>query len=168
MRILSSLKRAMPVVVVAMMVWGGALAEEGGRVSLPTLIHGKGDHCVEPTPLMRRSHMDMLLHQRDRTMHLGIRTRQHSLKECINCHVRPLADGSYPPITSKQHFCNSCHAYAGVSLDCFECHATKPEPDAEPKSFGSAAPTEPAPSAVVTAAERKLTAAKNPEVNPHD
>jgi len=43
--------------------------------------------CVEPTAEMRRNHMKYILHQRDETMHQGIRTKQHSLEECINCHV---------------------------------------------------------------------------------
>ncbi len=80
--------------------------------------------CVEPTQDMRRNHMEYILHQRDRTMHEGIRTRQHSLNECINCHVSPAPDA--PRISSEQHFCNSCHTYAAVSIDCFQCHADRP------------------------------------------
>ncbi|MGD2056814.1 MAG: sulfur reduction protein DsrJ, partial [Gammaproteobacteria bacterium] len=40
--------------------------------------------CVEPTEEMRRNHMEYILHQRDETMHRGIRTKQYSLEECIN------------------------------------------------------------------------------------
>ena len=47
----------------------------------------KADQCVEPTAEMRKYHMDYMLHQRDETMYDGIRTKQHSLKACINCHV---------------------------------------------------------------------------------
>jgi len=79
--------------------------------------------CVEPVEVMRRWHMQLLLHQRDRTMHEGVRTKQHSLVECINCHVDENAD-----IHSKNHFCAACHAYAAVRVDCFECHASTPEP----------------------------------------
>ena len=49
----------------------------------------KGEKCVEPTEVMRRDHMKMVLHQRDDTMHQGIRTVKHSLKNCINCHADP-------------------------------------------------------------------------------
>ena len=28
---------------------------------------------------------------------------------------------------SDTNFCVSCHAYAAVKIDCFECHATKPQ-----------------------------------------
>ena len=83
--------------------------------------------CVEPTEEMRKNHMEMILHQRDETMHLGIRTPQHSLEECINCHV-PAEDSSGNPmrVDSEEHFCSSCHSYAGVSIDCFQCHADRP------------------------------------------
>ena len=47
--------------------------------------------CVEPTAEMRRNHMNYILHQRDETMHRGIRTKQYSLVECINCHVSDAA-----------------------------------------------------------------------------
>ncbi len=100
--------------------------EEGGRVPMPNEVEGKGEHCVQPTEVMRRNHMQFILHHRDETMHKGVRTKQYSLKECINCHVQPKADGSYPSIHTKEHFCNSCHTYAAVHIDCFECHATHP------------------------------------------
>ena len=80
--------------------------------------------CVEPTADMRKNHMEYILHQRDETMHEGIRTRQHSLVECINCHVSDAPDA--PRVSSKEHFCNSCHTYAAVNIDCFQCHADRP------------------------------------------
>lgn len=82
--------------------------------------------CVEPTEEMRKNHMKMMLHKRDQTMHQGIRTPQHSLEECINCHVPGDDSGKIVRIDSKEHFCNSCHSYAGVSIDCFQCHADRP------------------------------------------
>jgi hypothetical protein len=89
--------------------------------------------CVEPTDDMRRNHMEYILHQRDQTVHQGIRTRQYSLEECINCHVSDEPDG--PRYDSKEHFCNSCHSYAAVSIDCFQCHRDRPE-SSRPDSAG--------------------------------
>ena len=80
--------------------------------------------CVEPTEDMRKNHMKYILHKRDETMHSGIRTSRHSLKECINCHVSDAPDA--PRVSSTQHFCNSCHSYAAVHIDCFQCHADRP------------------------------------------
>ena len=80
--------------------------------------------CVEETQDMRVNHMEYILHQRDETVHEGIRDKQHSLVECINCHVSDAADA--PRVSSEKHFCNSCHTYAAVSIDCFQCHADRP------------------------------------------
>jgi hypothetical protein len=83
--------------------------------------------CVEPTEEMRRNHMEYILHQRDETMHEGIRDKRHSLDECIDCHVSDAPDA--PRVSSREHFCNSCHSYAAVSIDCFQCHADRPDED---------------------------------------
>lgn len=80
--------------------------------------------CVEPTAEMRANHMEYILDQRDATVHEGIRTRQYSLQECINCHVSDAEDA--PRVDSEKHFCNSCHTYAAVNIDCFQCHADRP------------------------------------------
>ncbi len=64
----------------------------------------------------------MLKHQRDETVHGGIRGAKASLKACVECHAGK-ETGSVA--ASKQDFCESCHAYAAVKLDCFECHASR-------------------------------------------
>ena len=83
--------------------------------------------CVEPIPEMRRNHMKYILHQRDETMHEGIRTSKYSLAECINCHVVPDKTGNYPHYGDDDHFCTTCHTYAAVNIDCFGCHRDTPE-----------------------------------------
>ncbi len=80
--------------------------------------------CVEPIEEMRTNHMEYILDQRDNTVHEGVRTKQHSLVECINCHVSDAPDA--PRIDSEKHFCSSCHTYASVNIDCFQCHADRP------------------------------------------
>lgn len=84
----------------------------------------KGEQCVEPTEYMRRNHMKVLDGHRDKTVHQGIRTKQHSLKECINCHASQKT-GSVT--AAKDNFCVSCHSYASVKIDCFDCHSSKPQ-----------------------------------------
>ena len=88
----------------------------------------KADSCVEPTDVMRREHMEFIEHQRDETVHRGIRSTKHSLKNCINCHVVKGDDGKPVTIESEKHFCRTCHDYASVQIDCFQCHASKPSP----------------------------------------
>ena len=96
------------------------------RVPVPVYPEGRGGQCVRDPQFMLRNHMNLILHQRDLTMHQGIRTSQYSLKGCVECHATQRADGSYLPINAPGQFCQSCHSYAGVHIDCFECHATTP------------------------------------------
>lgn len=88
---------------------------------------GEGVKCVEPVDDIRRNHMKYLLHQRDKTVYEGIRTEKHSLANCIDCHVQPNEQGVLPTHEDKEHFCNACHQYAAVQIDCFECHADRPQ-----------------------------------------
>jgi len=96
-------------------------------VPYPDIARGQGDSCVEDTEFMRRNHMNLLKHQRDDTMREGIRTKQHSLKECVSCHAVQDADTRAVTVASPKHFCRSCHDYAAVQIDCFQCHASRPD-----------------------------------------
>jgi len=95
---------------------------------LPAIPAGRGEACVEDTDFMRRNHMELLKHQRDETMLRGVRDEQYSLKECLDCHVVYGADATPVTVASPSHFCRSCHDYAAVSIDCFQCHASRPAP----------------------------------------
>ena len=88
---------------------------------------GVGVKCVQPEDEMRRNHMNYILHQRDETMHEGIRTETYSLSKCIDCHVQPNENGEIATHDDKEHFCSACHEYASVQIDCFECHADRPQ-----------------------------------------
>jgi len=120
-----------------------AVAAGDGRVPVPVIPMGQGDKCVEDTDFMRRNHMSLLDHQRDKTMHEGIRSKQYSLKECISCHAVDGPDAVPVTVSSPQHFCRSCHDYAAVSIDCFQCHASRPESGDLPADhqFSSTFPT---------------------------
>ena len=103
-------------------------AADAGRTPKPNIVIEKGEKCVAPAETMRREHMNMLKHHRDETVRQGVRTTQYSLKACINCHASRKT-GSV--LGSRDNFCQSCHEYAAVKLDCFECHSTKPQPAAQ-------------------------------------
>jgi predicted CXXCH cytochrome family protein len=100
---------------------------DAGRVPLPVILKGKGEACVAKTAYMRRNHMNELGHQRDETTRRGIRTKRFSLKECVTCHARPATRGGYLSVNDPGQFCRSCHDYAAVRIDCFDCHAARPE-----------------------------------------
>ena len=101
------------------------------RPDIPEAI--KGEQCVEETSFMRKNHMDLLQHQRDETVHKGIRTKKHSLKECFTCHVVKDANNTPVKVSNPKHFCRECHDYAAVNVDCFQCHSSVP---GEKKTMG--------------------------------
>ncbi len=108
------------IMVLAFTVAGfaGAAEKPAGRVPTPVVKTEKGDVCVAPTGEIRRNHMKMLMHQRDGTMRQGLREPRFSLKNCVECH----ASRETGSVLGNDGFCSSCHAYASVKIDCFECH----------------------------------------------
>jgi len=89
---------------------------------MPKLDIGKGGQCVKDPQWMRKNHMHLLLHQRDETVHKGIRDDTVSLKSCIECHAS-LRDDNV--LGRADSFCEGCHRYEAVRIDCFECHSSK-------------------------------------------
>lgn len=101
--------------------------QDNAHTLRPVIPMGQGDACVEDTDFMRRNHMELLKHQRDETMLKGVRSERHSLKDCLSCHAVYGPDAKPVTVASPSHFCRACHDYAAVSIDCFQCHASRPE-----------------------------------------
>lgn len=113
------------VLALALVATSVVVAAESGRTPLPAPARAaKGAQCVEPVEDMRRNHMNYLTHERDETMHKGIRGRKHSLKACVECHAVP--DKAAAGARTIQPFCVECHRYAAVRMDCFQCHTGSP------------------------------------------
>lgn len=117
------------ILVTGLLIASAAIADGGSL--FPTIAEPEGKECVQPEDEMRRNHMNYIMHQRDETMHRGIRSNieneGYSLAECIDCHVFPDKEGNIANYDEKEHFCNACHQYASVQIDCFDCHADKPQ-----------------------------------------
>lgn len=109
--------------------WWATASEIG-----PTIPQGRGENCVADTDFMRRNHMDLLVHQRDETVLEGIRDKPFSLTECVDCHVQTASNGEPHRIDAEGQFCQSCHTFAAVKIDCFGCHAAVPD-SAESTAF---------------------------------
>ena len=114
--------------------WAGGLG--------PKLDIGKGGQCVEDPSFMRANHMKLITHQRDDTVRLGIRGSKYSLAKCVDCHA---SKENNSVLGSSQNFCQGCHTYAAVKIDCFECHSSKPKQAevalaAAPAAEGAAGP----------------------------
>ena len=99
-------------------------AISASRVPQPVIEAARGGSCVAEPGFMRRNHMDLLKHQRDDTLRGGLRETKYSLKECIACHA---SQSTNSVTAAASNFCQSCHAYAAVHIDCFECHANQPQ-----------------------------------------
>ena len=104
-----------------------SLATQAGGVPKPVIGIENPGKCIAPAEEMRRNHMEMLKHQRDLTLRQGVRGaaagKAASLNGCIECH----ASRQTGSVTGgKDGFCESCHSYAAVRLDCWDCHQPKP------------------------------------------
>ena len=97
-------------------------AAASDRVPKPDIVIANPGHCIAPVDVMRRNHMEMLKHQRNLTLRQGQRGAKVSLNGCIECHA---SKDTHSVLGTNQNFCQSCHAYAAVSIDCFECHQPK-------------------------------------------
>lgn len=108
--------------------------ELGPEITIP---ESSGEKCILPEAEMRRRHPDLLKHDRIQTLREGVRakadgkTLDGSLKQCVNCHAVKDESNKYVRIDNDQHFCASCHKYAAVSIDCFQCHRDIPEGSGE-------------------------------------
>lgn len=127
------------VLLLSVGAYAASNAADKGRTAKPEVVidrNKSGDKCVEETSYMRKNHMKLLMHQRDETMHKGIRTKEHSLQNCITCHASTKDNNV---LGSNEHFCQGCHTYAAVKMDCWECHASKPKQTANKSTEPSTA-----------------------------
>jgi predicted CXXCH cytochrome family protein len=119
---------AFPTLVAVMLAVAASGAAGQSRTPQPVIERAaKGSQCVGDPEFMRRNHMDLLKHQRELTVRQGVRNAPYSLKACVECHAsRETGSVTKAPT----NFCVSCHTYAGVKINCFQCHASQPQAEA--------------------------------------
>lgn len=98
-----------------------AIPAHAGGVPKPVVRIENPGQCIAPTAEMRVNHMRMLNHARDRTLRQGIRGEKASLRGCIDCH----ASKTTGSVLGEEGFCESCHTYVAVRVDCWQCHQPK-------------------------------------------
>ncbi len=101
-------------------VWAGEAIEGSAQAE------AAGAQCVRPTDYMRRNHFEVIKHQRNITVHQGVRQTDDSLAKCIDCHARKDAAGEYVAVNAVGQFCDGCHDYVAVTITCFSCHTSIP------------------------------------------
>lgn len=116
----AALRSGVTIVVAALLL---SVSSAWADTSAPKLDIGKGGQCVEDPKIMRTEHMKRIMHQRDETVRKGIRGSKYDLSNCVACHA---SNTNHSVIGSNQNFCQGCHSYAAVKIDCFECHSSKP------------------------------------------
>ena len=108
------------VILITYPFWGRLAAGDAlpGRAELE--YPANEDACVEDTPYMRASHMDLLNQWRDDVVRDGVLDYTSSAtgdvylmsltKTCLDCHQ------------GREDFCTRCHDYANVEPTCWDCH----------------------------------------------
>jgi [DsrC]-trisulfide reductase subunit J len=80
--------------------------------------------CIESTPYMKASHMELLNGWRDAVVrdgkqlyvnHEGKKFTMSLSQTCLGCH------------SNKEKFCDTCHTYSGVMPRCWSCHVVPKE-----------------------------------------
>ncbi len=107
-----------------------ALAQDSAAIpGGPEIPKAIGPGHAEGNAYWRANHMKLLKHDRNLTVHLGERDIEASIKQCVTCHATRGPDAKPLPVNAPGQFCATCHEFAAVKLDCFECHSTKPDID---------------------------------------
>ena len=93
------------------------------QTNLATLAskHKAGDPTV-----MIQSHPNFLMNYRSVVVYKGARDESNNIEKCVSCHAVKGKDGQPVGIDDPKHFCHECHNKAAVSIDCFECHNSRP------------------------------------------
>lgn len=117
----------------AVIGFAGGAAADGGPPVVPA---ATGAPHPEGSDYWRLHHMDMMYHDRDQTMREGVRNLspddvaiKASIGTCFDCHAVKDESGEPVGFEDPRHFCRVCHDYAAVTIDCFECHRSKPAND---------------------------------------
>jgi hypothetical protein len=103
---------------------------KGADVGPPELTLPTGtQQCVTETAYMRVLHMDLLNEWRDDAVrtrsrtYIGLGGKEYDKSltaTCMGCH------------SSRDEFCDRCHAYVGVKPYCWDCHG---DPEESHSSF---------------------------------
>jgi nitrate reductase gamma subunit len=83
-------------------------------------------HKTDDATVMIRNHPKFLFSHRATVVHTGVGVPGDSLERCVTCHAVKDAKGEPVSFEDPTHFCRGCHNKAAVSIDCFECHTSKP------------------------------------------
>jgi len=108
----------------------GTVLDEGWTVPQPDFSKLARAHKKEDPTVMIRNHPNFLMGHRSVVVYKGLRKDMNSIEKCVDCHAVKGADDQPVGYDNPKHFCVECHNKAAVSIDCFECHNSKPPSEA--------------------------------------
>ncbi len=94
------------------------------KLDTPAIERLAEKRCIEPTPYMKASHMELIDRWRSEVVRNGRRLyvasngKEYEMslsRTCLNCH------------SNKDRFCDRCHTYEGVNPNCWNCHSAPKE-----------------------------------------
>lgn len=89
------------------------------------------EHRTDDPTVMIRNHPSFLFTFRSDVLHHGAKSPNDNLERCVTCHVVKDKAGQPVDFHNPTHFCVGCHYKAAVTIDCFECHNSKPTPQGQ-------------------------------------
>ena len=89
------------------------------------------DHRSDDNTVMIRNHPKFLFGFRSAVLHKGVVTPDNNIERCVTCHAVKDPSGQPVGFDDPTHFCRGCHTKAAVTIDCFECHQSKPSPQGQ-------------------------------------
>lgn len=101
-------------------------AKEGLHPPVPAFATLVKEHRNDDATVMIRSHPKFLFSFRHAVLHNGTVAPDDNLERCVTCHAVKDASGQPVGFDNPKHFCRACHTKAAVTIDCFECHTSKP------------------------------------------
>jgi nitrate reductase gamma subunit len=104
---------------------------QGFHLPVADLASLVADHKTDDATVMIRNHPRFLFSHRTIVMHTGVGSPADSLERCVTCHAVKDPSGQPVGFDDPSHFCRSCHTKAAVSIDCFECHQSRPSPEGQ-------------------------------------
>ncbi|HXP96115.1 MAG TPA: respiratory nitrate reductase subunit gamma [Telmatospirillum sp.] len=105
----------------------GQVVAEGWTKEMPNYAKLIRAHRSQDQTVMIRNHPNFLMHKRGVVVYSGVRSTDETIERCVTCHV--VKDAGQPvDFENPKHFCTACHNQAAVTIDCFECHNSKPVP----------------------------------------
>ena len=103
---------------------GRVSARPSSALDTPEIHNLKVRQCIEPTDFMRVNHMLLLKEWRNEFVRSGKTEYTNSGGQVYEM---SLENGCFSCHSNRSAFCDSCHIYVAVDLNCWDCHNGEPK-----------------------------------------